>query len=113
MKDLMTWTHLCHPNILPLYGLYCHSGQNFLVFPWITGGNLRNYLQQSPDASRMHLVGSDTDSVFTMDTDPSRLLRSWLGYIIYMNRVSFMPISRQYAILTHDYPNVYDSHLPS
>lgn len=62
MKDFVTWTHLSHPNILPLYGLYIHSGpdkleRTSLIFPWITTWNLRDHLQLSPNIPRLPLVG--------------------------------------------------------
>jgi hypothetical protein len=57
------WQRLKHKNILPLYGLVsdlCGPGTFGMVSPWITNGNLTQYLLGSPSLSfpaRLRIVG--------------------------------------------------------
>ncbi|CAE6438469.1 unnamed protein product [Rhizoctonia solani] len=46
-KELLTWTHLDHPNILPLLGFATFKGQLSMVSPWIPNGNLSAYLRDN------------------------------------------------------------------
>ncbi|KAF8717455.1 RhoGEF domain, partial [Rhizoctonia solani] len=54
-KELLTWTHLDHPNILPLLGFATFKGQLSMVSPWMPNGNLSAYLRdnQCSDTDRI------------------------------------------------------------
>ena len=54
-KEAVTWKYLDHPNVLPLLGITIDPLQ--LVSKWVSGGNMREYIERHPDADRRRLVG--------------------------------------------------------
>jgi len=50
------WKHLDHPNVVALKGITLNPLQ--LVSEWMSGGELRDYIKQNPNANRINLVGS-------------------------------------------------------
>ncbi len=59
MREAITWSHLSHPNLLPLYGIYeggDHLGGVCLVSPWMRNGNVNEYLKSHPETPRLPLV---------------------------------------------------------
>jgi serine/threonine protein kinase len=50
------WKHLTHPNIVPLLGVTFAPPQ--LISEWMSGGDLRDYINKNPEANRLGLVGT-------------------------------------------------------
>lgn len=58
-KEAILWGQLCHPNIVPFYGIYYLNEarrQVCLVSPWMRNGSLVDYLKNNPDAHRKPFV---------------------------------------------------------
>lgn len=59
IREAILWKMLNHPNILPFLGLYA-SEQRWkipcLVSPWISGGNVHEFLRRYPNHNREDLV---------------------------------------------------------
>ncbi|KAG9227793.1 hypothetical protein CCMSSC00406_0000561 [Pleurotus cornucopiae] len=56
---MLIWRQLCHPNILPLMGLYIPNdspSRLCLVSPWMENGNVHQYLTKYPCANRAELL---------------------------------------------------------
>jgi serine/threonine protein kinase len=57
--EAVLWRQLSHPNVLPFYGVY-HWDQNrsrvCLISPWMSNGNIVQYLEDYPHANRINLV---------------------------------------------------------
>ena len=49
------WKYLQHPNILPLLGATINPPQ--LISALMSSGDLSEYIEKSPDADRLRLVG--------------------------------------------------------
>ncbi|KAJ7719008.1 hypothetical protein B0H16DRAFT_1796267, partial [Mycena metata] len=49
-REALIWRQLCHPNLLPFFGLYKIEDKLCLVSPWMENGNIMQYLRnQSPN----------------------------------------------------------------
>ncbi|KXN80802.1 Cytokinesis protein sepH [Leucoagaricus sp. SymC.cos] len=57
-KELILWSHLSHPNIIPFYGVWVpdETAQVCMVSPWMANGDLNRYLRVAPDVPRLPLV---------------------------------------------------------
>ncbi|KAG6915486.1 hypothetical protein DXG01_011286 [Tephrocybe rancida] len=55
-KEAMLWGQLSHPNVLAIYGLYCHRKRPCVVAPWMENGHIGEYLKKCPDAPRARLA---------------------------------------------------------
>ncbi|KAF8150329.1 kinase-like domain-containing protein [Mycena galopus ATCC 62051] len=58
-REALIWRQLCHPNLLPFFGLYYHDLDNrlCLVSPWMENGNIVEFLRkQFPDVDRLSLI---------------------------------------------------------
>ncbi|KAJ7779207.1 hypothetical protein B0H16DRAFT_1405717 [Mycena metata] len=48
-REALIWRQLCHPNLLPFFGLYYLDNRLCLVSPWMENGNIMQFLsKQSP-----------------------------------------------------------------
>ncbi|KZT11463.1 kinase-like protein [Laetiporus sulphureus 93-53] len=56
-NEIVTWSKLKHPNILPLYGIVSDLGP-FLhtVSPWRRQGDVRDYTRANPEANKSRLL---------------------------------------------------------
>lgn len=57
--EAVIWRQLCHPNVLPFYGVYHladNSARVCLVSPWMENGNIVDFLKQAPETNCVHLV---------------------------------------------------------
>ncbi|KAJ7677218.1 kinase-like domain-containing protein, partial [Mycena rosella] len=45
-REALIWRQLCHPNILPFFGLYYLDNRLCLVSPWMENGNIFEYLRR-------------------------------------------------------------------
>ncbi|KAH0586829.1 hypothetical protein H2248_005676 [Termitomyces sp. 'cryptogamus'] len=55
-REAVIWAQLSHLNILPFYGIHFLSDprKSFcLVSPWISGGNVLEFLAEEPNAHRL------------------------------------------------------------
>ncbi|KAJ7646878.1 hypothetical protein FB45DRAFT_734384 [Roridomyces roridus] len=59
-REALIWRQLCHPNLLPFFGLYYLHGRLCLVSPWMENGQLRAFLNnRSCDTDRLLSLVSD------------------------------------------------------
>jgi serine/threonine protein kinase len=58
-REALIWRQLCHPNLLPFFGLYYLDNRLCLVSPWMENGNVMEFLKKAPpSANRLSLVSS-------------------------------------------------------
>ncbi|KAK7063344.1 kinase domain-containing protein [Favolaschia claudopus] len=51
--EALIWRQLCHPNVLPFFGLYYIEQRLCLISPWMESGNIMEFLREnSPDTPR-------------------------------------------------------------
>ncbi|KAK7026373.1 kinase domain-containing protein [Favolaschia claudopus] len=51
--EALIWRQLCHPNVLPFFGLYYIEQRLCLISPWMQNGNIMEYVRvNSPDIRR-------------------------------------------------------------
>ncbi|KAJ7767198.1 kinase-like domain-containing protein [Mycena metata] len=56
-REALLWRQLCHPNVLPFYGIYYLEKRLCLISPWMENGNLFQYLRKKPvDMNRLSFV---------------------------------------------------------
>jgi len=55
-KLVPVWKRLIHENVLPFRGVDMSAFQLALVYDWGHNGNIMQYLESHPDASRAKLV---------------------------------------------------------
>ncbi|KAJ8083461.1 hypothetical protein PM082_009335 [Marasmius tenuissimus] len=57
-QEALIWTHLDHPNVLPLIGVNTKLfGTDFcLVSPWMENGDIITFLKRKPDHDRMRSI---------------------------------------------------------
>lgn len=53
------WKHLSCPYVLNFEGVFYHNDIPAIVTPWISHGNIIEYLGDHPGADRFRLVSSD------------------------------------------------------
>ncbi|KAJ7755571.1 kinase-like domain-containing protein [Mycena metata] len=47
-QEALLWGQLCHPNILPFFGVYYLERKLCLISPWMENGNIFKYLKKRP-----------------------------------------------------------------
>ncbi|KAK7026357.1 kinase-like domain-containing protein, partial [Favolaschia claudopus] len=61
--EAIIWRQLCHPNVLPFFGLYYIDQRLCLISPWMQNGNIMEFLAaNSPDTPRHFSMILDTAS---------------------------------------------------
>ncbi|KAJ3561670.1 hypothetical protein NP233_g10054 [Leucocoprinus birnbaumii] len=56
-KEIISWVHLSHPNVVPIYSTFLDDKQNLLlVSPNITNSNVCDYMRKHLEVPRMALV---------------------------------------------------------
>ena len=74
----VVWKRLQHPNVLSFLG-FCSVAPPFsLVYPWMSNGNLSDYVRENPSVNKLGLVGSYSSQV-DMSNDPDPLSPSVTG----------------------------------
>ncbi|KAG6884595.1 hypothetical protein C0993_009762 [Termitomyces sp. T159_Od127] len=64
LREVLLWSRLSHPNILPFLGAQMNEGLRFvLISPWMKNGNLRAFLKANPDHDRLKAVRQLRDLV--------------------------------------------------
>ncbi|KAJ7810758.1 kinase-like domain-containing protein [Mycena olivaceomarginata] len=52
-REAVIWRQLCHPNLLPFFGLYHLDNRLCLISPWMENGNIVEFLdKERPDTDR-------------------------------------------------------------
>ncbi|KAF5362327.1 hypothetical protein D9756_002589 [Leucocoprinus leucothites] len=64
-KSLISYVHLSHPNILPLYAVF-FDGEDYpsIVTPCITNGNICDYVREHPEVPRPPLISDVINGLF-------------------------------------------------
>ncbi|KAJ7829156.1 hypothetical protein B0H14DRAFT_2810462, partial [Mycena olivaceomarginata] len=47
-REAVIWRQLCHPNLLPFFGLYHLDNRLCLISPWMESGNIVEFLDKEP-----------------------------------------------------------------
>ncbi|KAF8201272.1 kinase-like domain-containing protein [Mycena galopus ATCC 62051] len=57
-REALIWRQLCHPNVLPFFGVYYLESRLCLVSPWMTNGNMMDFLtnEDPPIPNRLALI---------------------------------------------------------
>ncbi|KAJ6531271.1 kinase-like domain-containing protein, partial [Mycena capillaripes] len=57
-REALIWRQLCHPNVLPFFGLYYLENRLCLISPWMENGNMMEFLAREYPAStdRLSLI---------------------------------------------------------
>ena len=57
-REIIYWKYLCHPNILPLLGVYASMELYYfrILSEWMPNGNLVGYTTAHPEANRLQSV---------------------------------------------------------
>ncbi|KAJ7920371.1 kinase-like domain-containing protein, partial [Mycena leptocephala] len=55
-REAIIWRQLSHPNLLPFFGLYYLDERICLVSPWMSSGNIREFLNSAPYTDRVSLM---------------------------------------------------------
>ncbi|KXS20214.1 kinase-like protein [Gonapodya prolifera JEL478] len=55
-REVLKWSHLNHPNILPLLGIAQNAGTKYMISPLMSNGNVIKYLDKNPGANRICLI---------------------------------------------------------
>jgi hypothetical protein len=50
------WKSITHPNIVPFLGVSGAPAPLSMVSEWMPNGNVRGYVAENPDVSRLQLV---------------------------------------------------------
>ena len=53
---MILWKHLSCPYLLKFNGVFYHNGVPAIVTPWMSNGNVIEYLEKHTDADRLRLV---------------------------------------------------------
>ena len=61
-KEVVAWSALRHPNVLPLLGATMTGTRFAMVSEWMTDGNINEFVESHPDADRLGLVGVPFES---------------------------------------------------
>ncbi|KAJ7895485.1 kinase-like domain-containing protein [Mycena olivaceomarginata] len=51
-REAVIWRQLCHPNLLPFFGMYHLENRLCLVSPWMENGNVMEFLKKEPPQHR-------------------------------------------------------------
>ncbi|KAG6834581.1 hypothetical protein H0H93_008772 [Arthromyces matolae] len=54
-REASIWAQLSHPNVLPFYGISRLNRRIAFITHWATNGNLKDYLEGTPEADRVLL----------------------------------------------------------
>ncbi|KAF7369146.1 Protein kinase domain-containing protein [Mycena venus] len=115
-REALIWRQLCHPNILPFFGLYYFDNRLCLISPWMENGNVMEFLTQNPHGAvrlslildvalglqylhQQNIVHGDLKAVNILVTPARRACIADFGLSSIVNAWTFR--------FTHSTPNVY------
>ena len=55
-EEVVVWKRISHPNIVPFLGISGAHTPLSMVSEWMPNGNVRDYVGENPETSRLHLV---------------------------------------------------------
>ena len=55
-KEVVSWSALRHPNVLPLLGVTMNDSHFAMVSEWMENRNINEFVEANPDANRLELV---------------------------------------------------------
>ncbi|KAJ6454251.1 kinase-like domain-containing protein [Mycena vitilis] len=55
-QEALIWRQLCHPNLLPFFGVYHLDNRLCLISPWMENGNIMEFLRAQPNTDRLSLI---------------------------------------------------------
>ena len=73
------WKRLRHPNVASFLGFDSDSPTFSLVYPWLSNGNLSDYLRNHPDVDRLGLVCGHFKQGHQFSGDPDSLSMPAMG----------------------------------
>ena len=80
-KEVVTWSALRHPNVLPLLGITTDGDQFAMISEWMANGNINEFIKVHWEANPFELVRSRSSHLpgllLTIVHDSSR--KSLLG----------------------------------
>lgn len=62
-KEVVTWSSLCHPNVLPLLGAIMDKGQCAMVSEWMKNGNINEFASRHREVNRFELLKDVTNGL--------------------------------------------------
>ena len=99
-REIISWKHLFHPNILPLLGVSVSTGpRGFrIVSYWMQNGDVMRYTRTNPKANRLRLVSplAISSRVPTLFLITFSSLRSCLAQLTFTISGSFMGTLKGY-----------------
>ena len=51
------WKSLCHPNVVPLFGVTMTNGHFMMVSEWMANGGIKQFVKAYRNVNRLELVG--------------------------------------------------------
>ncbi|KAK6992510.1 kinase domain-containing protein [Favolaschia claudopus] len=64
--EALIWRQLCHPNLLPFFGLYFIEERLCLISPWMDDGNIMEYLKRN-SVDQSHRISMILDVVLGLE----------------------------------------------
>ncbi|KAJ8515889.1 hypothetical protein ONZ45_g6752 [Pleurotus djamor] len=55
-QEIMIWSRIAHPHVLPFYGACLEAARPFMVTRYCENGNALEYLRRNPDTSRIRML---------------------------------------------------------
>jgi len=97
-REIITWKHLSHRNILPLFGISLSTDPHgFCVLTeWMPNGNVIRYARSNPEADRFRLVSPAAYCfhVISCNKKTSSSLKSCLVWPTFTGSILFTATSR-------------------
>jgi len=57
-KEVLSWKHLNHPNVLAFHGVSVNQNQLCIASPWMENGNVLSYTRKNHEANRLRFVST-------------------------------------------------------
>ena len=59
--EVVGWKHMSHPNVVPFLGISETLFPFCIISPWLSGGNILEYIRRYRGVNRLHLVSDHHD----------------------------------------------------
>ena len=80
-KEVVMWRRISHPNIVPFLGVSTTPVPLSMVSEWMPNGNVRDYVGENPDTSRLQLVRRFFNLSW-LRTDETSVTRSLSRFVV-------------------------------